>query len=357
MNDSRKPFACTVKGCEMTFSVEDHLTVHQNKHMLTVNTNQKCDLADQTPTPTRFLRNCDEVGLFQDLQIVNPFDELFKKATESPKCELRPEVTCDDTLHTPHILPHIQECTKKYDTSENSSCISNDFTISIADNCNRVLPTIVIHDESSNEVKVDNINVKNKLKRILLKNNINVKSDAQKPIEKPNEQRYVHEETKEKIREMNRAAQLRCRNKKRLKMKKLEEEMQKLRNENKRLCLENVALKTENMNLKEMLLEKATTVTKNDKPSDPSGNVSYVCIISTEPASVSYPIVQKPSSNNNINSNLFVRNSNIPINNNHTNINNKKSFLVLQNPKHNKSKKFRRIVPKVNSKSDGSKKN
>lgn len=35
---------------------------------------------DETPTPTRFIRNCEEVGLFQDLQNVNPFDEVFKKA-------------------------------------------------------------------------------------------------------------------------------------------------------------------------------------------------------------------------------------------------------------------------------------
>ena len=31
-------------------------------------------LLDQTPTPTRFLRNCEEEGLFQDLE--NPFDQV-----------------------------------------------------------------------------------------------------------------------------------------------------------------------------------------------------------------------------------------------------------------------------------------
>lgn len=41
--------------------------------------------ADQTPTPTRFIRNCEEVGLFQDLQNVNPFEETFRKAVESGK--------------------------------------------------------------------------------------------------------------------------------------------------------------------------------------------------------------------------------------------------------------------------------
>lgn len=41
-------------------------------------------LADQTPTPTRFIRNCEEVGLFQDLQnVVNPFEETFRRAVEA----------------------------------------------------------------------------------------------------------------------------------------------------------------------------------------------------------------------------------------------------------------------------------
>lgn len=39
------------------------------------------DVADQTPTPTRFFKNCEEVGLFQDLQ-VNPFEETFRRAVE-----------------------------------------------------------------------------------------------------------------------------------------------------------------------------------------------------------------------------------------------------------------------------------
>jgi len=38
---------------------------------------------DETPTPTRFFRNCEEVGLFQDLQNVNPFDEQFSKAASA----------------------------------------------------------------------------------------------------------------------------------------------------------------------------------------------------------------------------------------------------------------------------------
>lgn len=50
-------------------------------------------LADQTPTPTRFIRNCEEVGLFQDLQHENPFDETFRRAVEAGKtCVLASEV-------------------------------------------------------------------------------------------------------------------------------------------------------------------------------------------------------------------------------------------------------------------------
>ena len=37
--------------------------------------------SDQTPTPTRFLRNCEEIGLFNELKS-NPFEEAFKKASD-----------------------------------------------------------------------------------------------------------------------------------------------------------------------------------------------------------------------------------------------------------------------------------
>lgn len=36
--------------------------------------------SDQTPTPTRFLKNCEEVGLFNEL--ASPFENEFKKASE-----------------------------------------------------------------------------------------------------------------------------------------------------------------------------------------------------------------------------------------------------------------------------------
>lgn len=85
----------------------DLLLIHQRRHDMSLNLSSKTGSSssgmslstpsifkgslsagiigfpDETPTPTRFIRNCEEVGLFQDLQNVNPFDEVFKKAAGS----------------------------------------------------------------------------------------------------------------------------------------------------------------------------------------------------------------------------------------------------------------------------------
>ncbi|XP_068103118.1 cyclic AMP-dependent transcription factor ATF-2 isoform X2 [Hyperolius riggenbachi] len=42
--------------------------------------NDSVIVADQTPTPTRFLKNCEEVGLFNEL--ASPFENDFKKASD-----------------------------------------------------------------------------------------------------------------------------------------------------------------------------------------------------------------------------------------------------------------------------------
>lgn len=69
--------------------------------------------ADQTPTPTRLIRNCEAVGLFDDLNTVNPFEESFGRALENPgsiegiisEANLLSVDSClsqkEDTLHTP----------------------------------------------------------------------------------------------------------------------------------------------------------------------------------------------------------------------------------------------------------------
>ncbi|XP_076026161.1 cyclic AMP-dependent transcription factor ATF-2 [Genypterus blacodes] len=79
-----KPFQCTAPGCGQRFTNEDHLAVHKHKHEMTLKfgpaRTDSVIIADQTPTPTRFLKNCDEVGLFNEL--ASPFDHDFKKASE-----------------------------------------------------------------------------------------------------------------------------------------------------------------------------------------------------------------------------------------------------------------------------------
>ncbi|XP_045531084.1 uncharacterized protein LOC123718528 [Pieris brassicae] len=113
--EPEKPFACTIPDCRMTFTNEDHLHVHTRKHdmVLQLGMEQKAAFAaDQTPTPTRFIRNCEEVGLFQDLQnvTVNPFDEGFKRAMEAKHTTL--ESSTEDVLHTPHLtFPLDGDCT------------------------------------------------------------------------------------------------------------------------------------------------------------------------------------------------------------------------------------------------------
>ncbi|XP_011168862.1 cyclic AMP-dependent transcription factor ATF-7 isoform X2 [Solenopsis invicta] len=116
MTDSEKLFACSTSGCNMSFTNEDQLSMHKKKHdmMLNLNNNSKsAGFVDQTPTPTRFFKNCEEVGLFQDLQnVVNPFEETFRRAVEAGNTGtliVSEAGITDDTLHTPHIFPYISD--------------------------------------------------------------------------------------------------------------------------------------------------------------------------------------------------------------------------------------------------------
>lgn len=79
-----KPFVCSAPGCGQRFTNEDHLAVHKLKHEMTLKfgpaRTDSVIIADQTPTPTRFLKNCEEVGLFNEL--ASSFEHDFKKVTE-----------------------------------------------------------------------------------------------------------------------------------------------------------------------------------------------------------------------------------------------------------------------------------
>uniref|UniRef100_I3JPQ5 Cyclic AMP-dependent transcription factor ATF-2 n=1 Tax=Oreochromis niloticus TaxID=8128 RepID=I3JPQ5_ORENI len=105
-----KPFLCTAPGCGQRFTNEDHLAVHKHKHEMTLKfgpaRNDSVIIADQTPTPTRFLKNCEEVGLFNEL--ASPFDHDFKKATEDEIKKLPLDLS---PLATPIIRNKIEEPT------------------------------------------------------------------------------------------------------------------------------------------------------------------------------------------------------------------------------------------------------
>ncbi|XP_075883482.1 cyclic AMP-responsive element-binding protein 5 isoform X2 [Nelusetta ayraudi] len=82
-SDQERPFVCNAPGCSQRFHTEDHLMIHRHKHEMTLKfPSIKSDnmLSDQTPTPTRFLKNCEEVGLFSDLDC--SIEQEFCKAQE-----------------------------------------------------------------------------------------------------------------------------------------------------------------------------------------------------------------------------------------------------------------------------------
>lgn len=80
-SETEKPFVCTFPSCSQTFTNHDHLLAHAQRHEFSLKFRAGENLLiDQTPTPTRFLRNCEENGLFQELE-TNPFDQDFKSAT------------------------------------------------------------------------------------------------------------------------------------------------------------------------------------------------------------------------------------------------------------------------------------
>ncbi|KAL0963855.1 hypothetical protein UPYG_G00314420 [Umbra pygmaea] len=98
-----KPFLCTAPGCGQRFTNEDHLAVHKHKHEMTLKFGPARDssviVADQTPTPTRFLKNCEEVGLFNEL--TSPFEHDFKKAAEDDTKKMPLDLS---PLATPMII-------------------------------------------------------------------------------------------------------------------------------------------------------------------------------------------------------------------------------------------------------------
>ncbi|XP_030226627.1 cyclic AMP-responsive element-binding protein 5 isoform X2 [Gadus morhua] len=96
-SEQERPFVCSAPGCSQRFPTEDHLMIHRHKHEMTLKfpsikndsllsgepqppQHSHSAPSDQTPTPTRFLKNCEEVGLFSELDC--SIEQEFRKAQE-----------------------------------------------------------------------------------------------------------------------------------------------------------------------------------------------------------------------------------------------------------------------------------
>lgn len=290
-------------------------------------------LSDQTPTPTRFIRNCEEVGLFQDLQNVNPFDETFRNAVEFGNKGLLavPTTSNEDSLHTPHILPHLEQAKHSnaipVTTNTDSDIEVLSFNDSECDNANPI--SLITSDKNKSNplslVKGNVLNdtvikpasplvfnsgsdkfVKLKLKQIFRKK----ATETTKAIGIPNKQleiapivngattillntptliaasnsilrrkvlgksscdnsnKQVSNENLERKREVNRAAQTRSRVKKKMIQNQMEKEMRELKAGKRELFLENKRLRQEIITLKTVLLyHQHCSVTRNPEKS------------------------------------------------------------------------------------------
>ncbi|KAL8621989.1 hypothetical protein ACOMHN_035517 [Nucella lapillus] len=109
--DADKPFICSLPSCGMMFATEDHLNMHGKKHEMSLavhpggpSSSFGAHVADQTPTPTKFLKNCEEISLFQELTN-NPFEEAFKKASDAEGLPPFPGPHQATELNTPVLPP------------------------------------------------------------------------------------------------------------------------------------------------------------------------------------------------------------------------------------------------------------
>ncbi|XP_037632485.1 cyclic AMP-dependent transcription factor ATF-7b isoform X3 [Sebastes umbrosus] len=132
MGDDR-PFVCTAPGCGQRFTNEDHLSVHKHKHEMTLKfgpaRTDSVIIADQTPTPTRFLKNCEEVGLFNEL--ASSFEHEFTKAHDDDQRTKHAVKAHSAPLQTPSEVKDEDEGPLQVDSSSPGS---PDSSSSMSDN-------------------------------------------------------------------------------------------------------------------------------------------------------------------------------------------------------------------------------
>ncbi|XP_038822473.1 cyclic AMP-responsive element-binding protein 5-like isoform X1 [Salvelinus namaycush] len=119
MNDEQdRSYRCSAPGCSQRFQTEDHLMIHRHKHEMTLKfSSTKADpLADQTPTPTRFLRNCEEVGLF------NEIEQEFRQAQEEQNIKQTQSLPQNGSSCVNQPQPHSQHQPQSHGGMRGLSC-------------------------------------------------------------------------------------------------------------------------------------------------------------------------------------------------------------------------------------------
>ncbi|XP_076028141.1 cyclic AMP-dependent transcription factor ATF-7a isoform X2 [Genypterus blacodes] len=118
MGDDR-PFVCSALGCGQRFTNEDHLAVHKHKHEMTLKfgpaRTDSVIIADQTPTPTRFLKNCEEVGLFNEL--ASSFEQEEEEKRAKNPLPAPNSVALDMSVQTPSDMKVKKEAPVEVDSS------------------------------------------------------------------------------------------------------------------------------------------------------------------------------------------------------------------------------------------------
>lgn len=263
--------------------------------------------ADQTPTPTRFIRNCEEVGLFQDLQNVNPFEETFRNAIELGKKGLLavPTTSSEDSLHTPHILPHLESSINGNGRSDHGDTDIevlpfNQTKVSNREDAFDPILFVEVQETSAPDPKENNVikpsvncvppnNVKLKLKKTLkhkveipTKRPVDVLPVVTHPLDvlalvTQNDKDNCDNSVKftgdkcvlERKRAVNRAAQVRSRERKKVQQIQMEIEMKQLKEGKRKLFLENKKLRQDIRVLKTVLLyHQNCSVTRNPEKSE-----------------------------------------------------------------------------------------
>ncbi|XP_011496583.1 PREDICTED: cyclic AMP-dependent transcription factor ATF-2 [Ceratosolen solmsi marchali] len=261
MNDSEKPFVCDAIGCNMSFINEDHLTVHKSKHdmMLNLGISNKSNffIADQTPTPTRFMRNSDEVELFQDLPSDNPFEETFRRAVVAGKNEIITVLESndnDDALHTSNVFSHTEEF------PTNISAVSSENPVLKSE-----IKTII---ESSSVVK--SVSIDESLQSVLTENGTSIENSSIQNIEneyllidRSKQKSKCNIAKKQAILERNRASSMRARAKRKVWIEQLQQSLRIANESNVTLQTQVKIMQAQITKLKTLLLaHKDCPVTK-----------------------------------------------------------------------------------------------